>query len=104
MLGILFVVGCVAQNVNRVAQTPSSVESKAIEECTALCFKALAEGRDLNKGPCLSNEVAPGWVCDIAHNPRESIDNDPANQCPAYGKTANHFVELDPQCNFIRSY
>jgi hypothetical protein len=65
------------------------------------CQKQLETGADLSKGPCLSNEIAPDWVCDVAHNPRQAVDDEPANQCPAYWDTAHHFVEVDPQCNFI---
>lgn len=61
-------------------------------------------GEDLSAGPCLSNEVIPDWVADVAHSPRQDVDNLPANQCPAYGEgTAHHFVELDPQGNLIRA-
>jgi hypothetical protein len=59
---------------------------------------------DLSKGPCLSNDLIPDWVADIAHNPRTAVDDNPANQCPAYlAGTAHHFVELDPEGNLIRA-
>lgn len=58
---------------------------------------------DLSSGPCLSNALMPGWVADIAHNPREVIDDNPINQCSAYiNGTAEHFVELDLEGNLIR--
>jgi len=61
-------------------------------------------GQDLSDGPCISNEVIPGWVADIAHNPRETVDELPQNQCSAYRDgTAKHFVELDPDGNLIRA-
>lgn len=78
--------------------------SVAVKRCVELCHQAKAEGIDLSNGPCLSNSVAPGWVCDVAHWPRLPVDNDPANQCPAFGKTAFHFVEVDENCNVIRVY
>ena len=58
---------------------------------------------DFKSGTCLSNDLMPGWVADIAHSPRESIDDMPQNQCSAYleGK-AKHFVELDIVGNVIR--
>jgi hypothetical protein len=36
------------------------------------------------------------WVVDVAHNPRQAIDNLPENQCADYreGKV-KHFIELD---------
>lgn len=59
---------------------------------------------DLSNGPCLSNDLIPDWVADIAHNPRQSVDDDPANQCPAYrAGTAHHYVELDPAGNLIKA-
>lgn len=61
-------------------------------------------GGDLSNGPCLSNEIAPDWVCDVAHSPRAAADDNPANQCPEYGASANHFVEVDKNCNVIQTY
>ena len=80
------------------------VAAVAVEKCVQLCQQAKEEGLDLSSGPCLSNSVAPGWVCDVAHWPRLPVDNDPRNQCPAYGKEAFHFVEVDENCNVIRVY
>lgn len=59
---------------------------------------------DLSAGSCLSNDLIPDWVADIAHNPRQDIDDLPQNQCSAFreGK-AHHFVELDPEGNIIRA-
>jgi hypothetical protein len=64
---------------------------------------AKARGADFSAGPCLG-VVAPDWVADVAHDPRQDVDDDPANQCAAYRTgEAHHFVELDPQGNLIRS-
>jgi hypothetical protein len=65
--------------------------------------EAQAEGVDMTNGPCLGL-IKPGWVADVAHDPRQPVDDDPANQCADYrsGEVA-HFVELDPDGNFIRS-
>ena len=80
----------------------------AINKCIELCRKAKQGGVDLTNGPCLSdvmNYNVNDYVCDIAHNPRQSIDNDPDNQCIAYRNgLRHHFVELDPNCSFIRAY
>ncbi|MEZ0345475.1 MAG: hypothetical protein ABWK01_02885 [Infirmifilum sp.] len=83
-------------------------ESKnAIDICIKECKKALASGMDLSKGPCLLNPIKemPDWVCDVAHSPREPIDNLPENQCSSFreGK-ATHFVEVSPTCELIRVY
>lgn len=88
----LVVNGCANQN-----------KTTAIQKCVNLC----KEKQDINmsNGPCLSNNITSDWVCDIAHNPRQDIDNLPENQCEAFrqGK-AHHFVELDENCNIIRVY
>ncbi|MFH1256275.1 MAG: hypothetical protein V1494_03185 [Candidatus Diapherotrites archaeon] len=75
----------------------------ATQACILLCEQKLAEGMDLTAGPCLSNEIYPDWVCDVAHTPRAAADNNPANQCPEYAKTKSHFVEVNPNCQLIRA-
>ena len=65
--------------------------------------RARARGVDMSRGPCLG-VIKPGWVADVAHDPREDVDDEPENQCAAYREgEADHFVELDPDGNFIRS-
>jgi hypothetical protein len=64
---------------------------------------AKARGVDMSRGPCLG-VVAEDWVADVAHDPRQDVDDDPANQCAAFRNgTAHHFVELDPNGELIRS-
>lgn len=76
----------------------------AIAKAKELWRVKFLAGEDLSSGPCLSNKVVPDWVADIAHSPRQDIDNLPANQCSAYREgTAHHFVELDPDGNLIRA-
>lgn len=62
-----------------------------------------SRGVDMSRGPCLGT-IAPGWVVDVAHNPRQPVDDLAQNQCAAYreGK-AKHFVELDPSGNLIHT-
>lgn len=61
------------------------------------------EGVDLSVGPCLG-VIAPDWVADVAHDPRQPVDDDPANQCTEYRTgTARHFVELTPDGTLIRA-
>lgn len=63
------------------------------------------EGVDFSDGPCLSNELISDWVLDIAHNPREAIDNLSENQCSAFRDgRAHHFIELDTEGNLIRAH
>ncbi|MBI5148823.1 hypothetical protein HZA33_04030 [Candidatus Pacearchaeota archaeon] len=72
-------------------------------ECSQECRAALDAGQNLENGPCLNNAVIEDWVCDVSHSPRIAVDNDPANQCSGYGKSAGHFVEVTPDCKFIRA-
>lgn len=62
-----------------------------------------AIGTDFSSGPCLTNDLLPDWVVDLAHNPRVATDNLAENQCPRFleGK-AKHFVELDLEGEVIR--
>lgn len=82
-----------------------SEKEQAIEKAKELFRQKQEEGMDMSAGPCLSNEIIPGWVADVAHSPRQPIDNQPENQCQAYreGK-AKHFVELDPEGNLIKAH
>ncbi len=62
-------------------------------------------GEDFSTGPCLTNDLLPDWVADIAHNPRIEIDNEPQNQCHAFLEgRASHYIELDPEGNVIGIY
>ena len=81
--------------------------AEADEETIALAERAYerakASGVDMSRGPCLG-VIKPGWVADVAHDPRQDVDDQPENQCEAYREgEADHFVELDPEGNFIRS-
>ncbi len=65
--------------------------------------KAVKEGVKFSSGPCLTNDLMPGWVADIVHNPRQPVDDLPGNQCQAYLEgRAKHFVELDLKGNVVR--
>lgn len=99
LLASIFLSGCPS------SPSEQSEQQQATDVCIALCQQAVAEARDLSDGPCLSNEAIEDWVCDIAHSPRQDIDNLPENQCSAFrDKTANHFVELDESCKVIQFY
>jgi len=77
----------------------------AVAQAKELYRQAIMEGIDLANGPCLSNNLIPDWVADIAHNPRLSIDDLPENQCSAFREgSAHHFVELDLEGNIIKVY
>jgi hypothetical protein len=81
--------------------------AEADEETIALAKRAYerakAQGVDMSRGPCLG-VIKAGWVADVGHDPRQEVDDEPENQCAAYREgTADHFVELDPAGEFIRS-
>jgi hypothetical protein len=68
--------------------------------------QAVEDGTDLSSGPCIAEELpgVQGWAADIAHNPREPVDDEPANQCASFRSgEATHFVELTPDGDVIRA-
>lgn len=76
----------------------------AIQKAKELLKERQKEGIALIEGPCLTNEIIPDWVVDIAHDPRQAVDDLPENQCSAYGNgIAHHFVELDVSGKLIRA-
>jgi len=71
--------------------------------CIDLCKTNLNRNTDLSNGPCLGL-IAPDWVCDVAHNPRIEIDNLFENTCADFANgVANHFVEVNENCELIES-
>ncbi|MEM7816873.1 MAG: hypothetical protein QXZ20_03095 [Candidatus Aenigmatarchaeota archaeon] len=90
--------------VSCCVQTSSNILEIAKEECIKLCKNY---DKDLSNGPCLSdsnpNWNVNDWVCDVAHSPRQEIDNLPENQCKDFREgRAHHFVEVDLNCNLIK--
>lgn len=82
---------------------------QVISSCIQLCQEEKNKGTDLSNGPCLSNDIGSTngekWVCDVAHFPREDVDNLPENQCSAFREGgAKHFVEVDVNCVLINKY
>ena len=77
---------------------------EAIKRAMDLYRQKVAQGADLSRGPCLAEEVVPDWCVDIAHNPRQPVDDLPENQCASFREgRVHHFVELDPEGNLIRA-
>ncbi len=61
-------------------------------------------GTDLSDGPCLSEEIIPNWCVDVAHTPRQPVDDLPENQCSSYRSGhVRHFVELDTDGKVVRA-
>lgn len=107
----IILLGCIEEEGTTNGGQPalSDEARNAKGYCISFCAYAEASELDLSDGPCLSDEYesmwnVTDWVCDVAHDPRiEEIDNNPVNQCQAYGDTAHHFVEVTPTCEFIRA-
>jgi len=104
-LGLVFLLfllaGCSQQQEN-----PATGNLTPQNACINLCT-GLKNSRDFSPGPCIGNPLQdfPDWVCDIAHSPRQEVDNQPENQCSAFAQgNAKHFVELTPECKFIKQY
>ena len=97
--------------MNNLNSRNSENVQEIINACINLCLKAKEKGIDLSNGPCLSDNNPEwkyeDWVCDVAHWPRIAIDNLRENQCQEWLKAyeagkIKKFVEVDPNCNFIR--
>jgi len=86
-------------------QKPSQKLQSLVDLCVQACKNA-AKTRKLEEGPCLLDPMPEDadWVCDVAHWPRQAIDNQPENQCQSYrNQTSHHFIEVTPDCDFIRA-
>ena len=85
-------------------ETALSDRERAIQAAIRLFQEKKAQGIDLSAGPCLAEEIIPDWCVDVAHSPRQPIDDRPENQCQSWRTgRVHHFVELDPDGNLIRA-
>lgn len=107
LAALLALSGCIQEAPDKGPATADPLSGDPTYECTQLCNSARSQEISLESGPCLSDNNPfwdiSDWVCDIAHSPRQDIDNQPENQCADFrqGK-ASHFVELSPECGFIK--
>lgn len=104
---LLAAVAVLAAGCDRDSDEPSDDErQRAIDAALEVYASEAAAGADFSAGPCIADELedVPGWSADIAHDPRQEIDNQAENQCAAYrdGQT-EHFVELTPEGDLIRA-
>ena len=90
----------------QLEQKKQADRTLAIIKCQELCQQQIStDGQDFDIGPCLSDEIIPDWVCDVAHSPRQAVDDDQNNQCLAFRTgIAHHFVEIDGNCSLIKDY
>ena len=81
---------------------PSELSATDLEnKCINLCKINLDKGINLSNGPCLGL-IATDWVCDVAHSPRQEIDNLIENTCEDFANgNANHFIEVNETCKVI---
>ncbi|MBN1779174.1 MAG: hypothetical protein JW816_03075 [Candidatus Buchananbacteria bacterium] len=94
--------GC--QKANDLVSDQPVTQTEAVAKCQQLCQQRLADGINLSAGPCLSEKLLPDWVCDVAHNPRQVVDDNSNNQCQVYRQGAiGHFVEVDQNCKLIKA-
>ncbi len=104
VLVLMILTNACSFNDNSYDNSYDSIELEALaqDKCIELC-KAQENNVNLSASPCLSNNIVKDWVCDVAHSPRQDIDNLPENQCSAFrNNIAHHFVELDENCNLIK--
>lgn len=103
---VAFLPGCfhAAKQQPSVVTVQPDVREAAIGLARQVYQAKKAEGVDFSSGPCLTDALLEGWVVDVAHNPRQDIDDLPENQCANFRNgTAKHFVELDTEGNLIRA-
>lgn len=105
VLLLVFVISCGKPNeVVSEGVSDKQLEDKdlAVIKCIDECKKA--DRININVGPCLSNNIIEDWVCDVAHDPRQDVDNFAENQCNTFGKQAHHFIEVNTDCKLIRIF
>jgi len=92
-------------NTETIVLEQISIEDKAKNLCVKMC-NDYKDPVSYSEGPCLSDRYGfsiEDWVCDIVNVPRTDIDKE--NQCKTFvNGNANHFVEVDTNCNFVRLY
>jgi hypothetical protein len=112
----LFTAGVIAASVLLIAgcggsggggsQVSQSDRDRAVDEAQVAFRQFQATGQSLDLGPCISEGLPglPDWAVDVAHSPRQAVDDEPANQCQSYraGRT-HHFVELTTDGQLIRA-
>jgi hypothetical protein len=106
--GVLVAVASVAAGCGGASDSSAGLsdQTKAIAEAKTAFQKAQSQGQNLSAGPCIAQQLPslPDWAADIAHNPRQPVDDQSMNQCQSYrdGQT-NHFVEMTPTGQLIRA-
>jgi hypothetical protein len=79
---------------------------QAITAAKSAYKDAVVRGVKLDSGPCIAEHLPelPDWVADVAHDPRQDVDDQSENQCRRYRDgQASHFVELTPDGEVIKA-
>ena len=77
---------------------------RAIRMAKEIYQQKKAQGEDFSQGPVLADELMPDWCADVAHSPRQPVDNKPQNMCRSWQEgRVHHFVELDENGDLIRA-
>jgi hypothetical protein len=100
-----FIAGCGGGSGSSLTVNDST-QAVAIAQAKMVFRHTQASGRDLSPGPCIAEQLPElsDWAVDIAHDPRQAVDDEPGNQCQSFrdGRT-HHFVELTPDGQLIRA-
>lgn len=102
VIAVVITVVVLAFTPNSKNQTSNTRKYQDIEQkAISLYLKNKKANINFTSGPCLG--TVDGYAVDIAHSPRQAIDDLPKNQCPNYvnGKVT-HFVELTEGGSIIR--
>jgi hypothetical protein len=97
---VLAIAGCGGDDVSE------DERDRAVAAAREAYDRAASQDAELEDGPCIAEELPglPDWVADVAHDPREDVDDEPENQCRRYRDgEASHFVELTPDGELIRA-
>jgi hypothetical protein len=103
-IGAFLTIFAVAAGCGGGSSASQSDQDKAVSEAKAAFQKA--QGQDLSQGPCIAERLPglPDWAVDVAHDPRQQVDDQPSNQCQSFrGGQTHHFVELTPSGQLIRA-
>lgn len=105
---ILFLSALTLSACNKTQNQPSQQGTKpddtVLKNALNLYSQKKSEGIDLSNGPCLG-KIADDWVLDIAHSPRQSLDDKQENTCADFREgRAHHFIELDPEGKLIQAH